>query len=256
MNNFKLNRVLISTVALSVMSFAVVNHSSTNAFAEQPPAIKLDLSKTIKKTLSEQRSGLKVVNRFKRPISVSSTVFAVLRADLVTVHMSLSAQGSDAGDAINSLDRKKDDLINAAKKVGIEIVASTTSSLNVRSNRARFNSNNDGKSFNGTLSVVLTFKAGENVLRDIAKFAGKDVTGVNQLKFSFSNDEWEKQSADLKKRVTEKARASATEKAAEQGKELGTVKRSNINLPRHRNRNQRQQMVKVQATARMTYNLK
>lgn len=256
MVGFKLYRVLVSVAALSAMSFAVVNNTSTNAFAEQPPALKLDLSEVIKKTLSGEPRKRRISNRYSRPVSASSTVFATLRADLASVHMSLNALGSDARDTINTLDRKKDELINAAQKVGIEIVSSTTSSLNVRSSRSRFNSNNDGKKFNGTLSVVLTFKAGENVLGDIAKFASKDVTGVNQLKFSFSDGEWEKQSNNLKKRVVEKTRAIATEKAAEQGKELGGVKRSNINLPRYRSRNQRQQMVKVQATARMTYNLK
>ena len=177
---------------------------------------------------------------------------------LVTVNFDLSAQGSDAGKTISALAEKKDLLVKAAKGLNIAVLRTSTSSLNVRSRSVRSftaDGNRTNKNvFEGKMGVLFTFKAGEDVLVNIGKIADDRVSSVSRMQFSFSQGEWEKQSADLKKRAMAKARANAEDQAEQQGRTLKNMTRSSFREPRCRTRNL-QQLIDVQVTARVTYNV-
>ena len=243
---------LVAITPLIAISFMGLIAALPSAQAEQAPALKLDLREAIKKSLSGKRFG------YRRSIRATGTVVAILKADLVTVNFKVSAQGENAGEIIALLDQQKQQLITASKDLGIEIVSTASSSLRVRASRSRSffkNSENTKGSFIGSLAVILTFKAGKSVLGDVGKIAGDRVSGVGRMKFSFSDEEWQKQTAGLKKRAIEKALANAVKKAALQGNEIKSVRRSNVSLPRYKFSNQQQQLVRVQVTARMNYNV-
>ncbi len=223
-----------------------------SASAEQSPALQLDLRQAIKNSLNPIRRL-----SHARPIRSTGTAVMILKADLVTVNFGISSLGENAGSAIGALSRQKDELIDAAKDLGVEVVNNSSTSLNVRSRRARSSFKKDNepkKTFNGTMSVILTFKADNDILAQIGKIAGDRVTSVRSMQFSFSQSEWDKQISGLKKRALDMARSKAVEQATQQGRELKNVVRSNVNTPRH-SRHNRQQSIVVSVTARVSYNV-
>jgi len=231
------------------LSLSVQAASNDN---NQAATIKLDLTDTIRKSLGKRRLG------YGRPIRSSGIINGTMKADLVTVNFDLSAQGSDAGKTISALAEKKDLLVKAAKELNIAVLRTSTSSLNVRSRSVRSftaDGNRTNKNvFKGKMGVLFTFKAGEDVLVNIGKIADDRVSSVSRMQFSFSQGEWEKQSADLKKRAMAKARANAEDQAEQQGRTLKNMTRSSFREPRRRTRNL-QQLIDVQVTARVTYNV-
>ena len=240
-----------------VFSAFLIAGSSVNmtvAKAEKLPTIKLNLADTIKKRMGTRRIG------YARPIRASATIVTTLKADLVTVNFGLAAQGDDAGSTITALSEKRNALVKAAKWLGFDTVEDSVTALNVRSrsNRAFLNRGNGQKAgFTGTMAVLLTFKTGQNgegVLANIAKIAGDRVSRVGNMQFTFSEDDWEKQIAVLKKQALDKAHANAVEQASQQGRELKGIKNSQISNPR-RNTRSRKQMVDVYITATVSYNV-
>jgi len=238
-------RLVLLSVGLAILSAPVQAASDAKA-----PEIKLDLRKVIKNSLRNRRP------RYPRPVNGSAVVTAILKADLVTVSFGIVGKGKDAGAAIASLSQQSDDLISAARKLGYDVVSSTTTSLNVRSRQVRDyaadGSRTTKKVFSGTLSVLLTFKATDSFLTDVGKIADGRVDSVGRVEFSFSPQEWEKQVADLKEQAMDKARENAKSQAALQGYKITNVVRSNVRPPRRTRRSQQQQ-VEVRVSASLSF---
>lgn len=247
MNRFSM--VLTSAFTASFVAGAAV--SSQLAQAEQAPTVKLDLTQAIKKSLTTRRLG------YARPVRGQASIVANLKADLVTVNFGLKATGGTAGETISALSGKKDELIAAAKAAGTETVEASTTAINVRARSMRRYSADGSQTrkdvFNGTLSVLITFKAGDDVLATIGKIASDKVSSVGQMQFSFSDEGWANQSKDLKQKAFDKARDNAVEQARRQGREITTVSRSHVNDPRRPSR-YRQRTVPVNIMATVSYN--
>ena len=233
--------------------------TTTATLAEQQVLKKPDIAEMLKRKML-QRSRTIRPRSYLRQVYGSATVAREVKADLVVLSVGLKAKSDSAGNAVKALDEKKKSIIEAIKTSGFDVSNVDVSNLRVYG-RSRSQYVNGArqmvKSFDGTMSIEFTFKAGDDVLADVAKIAGDRVTSINSMRFKFSQQAWNNVVTELKASALEKATQDAKTKAERQNRSLSVLTRKSVNDPYGRGRRgSSKRSVFLQVRARVTYQTK
>lgn len=236
---------------LPVVMVAALTGSVSAGNAKELPVVKATALDALKKQLpfSNRR-------RFGQRIYATGRAYKYLKADLVTVRLGISADGSDAGAAVSALTGTREKLLADIGAGGMKVVRSQISNLRVNARTRR--NYVDGirqtvKVYRGTLSVAVTFSASDNVMADIARISSDKINRIDSMRFSFSKLSWKKQTDALKQEALARAEAQAEDRAASRNRKLGQIMRRNVTVQFFNPRGYNTRDVNIRASARVTY---
>ena len=249
--------LLKSFIASSVLASSVLatglTLSASGALAEQPVVKKPDIAEMLKRKMLKR----KPIRRYGRQIYGSARLTREVKADLVVLSVGIKADGENAGKAVSALDAKKKSILDAIKSSGFDVASGEVSALRVYNrNRSKYvnGQRTNVGTFQGSMSIEFTFKAGENVLADVAKIAGDRVTNINSMRYKFSKQAWDVAATELKAEAFEKATQNAKQKAEQRNATLGTLMTKTVNDPYRRSqRGLRKRTMQMRVNARVTY---
>jgi len=241
------------------LTLTTASLSITSAAADQATLKKPDIAELLKRRMLN-RPVRRPVGSYRRQVYGSASVSREVKADLVVLSVGLKTKGDNAGNTVKALDAQKKSIIDAIKSSGFDVSNVDVSNLRVygRSRSQYVNGSRQMvKSFDGSMSITFTFKAGDDILSDVAKIAGDRVTSINSLRFKFSKQTWNSAVTELKASALEKATQDAKSKAETRNRTLGVLTSKSVNDPYGRGRRgSSMRSVFLKVRARVTYQTK
>lgn len=149
------------------------------------------------------------------PIRAHGQAFATIKADKMSVNLSMAAVADTMDAIIKNLKAHRDELSSKAKSGSLNILGTEISSLRI--NKQGGNS----PSYRGEVQMTVEFTGFEDPLDAIAQLADEKVTRVGSLRYGFSKELMKEQ--DLCDIALTNARNKAVKQAEAAGYKIGKL---------------------------------
>lgn len=150
-----------------------------------------------------------------RPIQARGQAFATLKADMMSVNISMAALGDNMNQIIQNLQARRDELSGKVGSGSLNVVRTEISSLNIR----KQSGNTPG--YRGEVQLTVEISGFDDPLSAIAQIADENVSRVSNLRYAFS--EGLLKQTDLCDIALTDARNKAVKRAEASGHKLGKL---------------------------------